>query len=59
MSEGMALALPSPHQGFVQGKDHPGLPCPFGRASSQGSGSAPGLRMPPNHEEVSILVVSW
>lgn len=41
MSEGMALALPSLHEGFVQGKDHPGLPHPFGRASSLKGLAAP------------------
>ena len=41
MSEGMALALPSLHEGIVQGKDHPRLPHSFGRASSLN-----GLAMP-------------
>lgn len=41
MSEGMALALPSLHEGFLQGTDHPGLPHPFGRASSLKGLAAP------------------
>lgn len=41
MSEGMALALPSLHEGFLQGEDHPGLPHPLGRAGSLKGLAAP------------------